>query len=272
MEKRIGIFDSGVGGLTVLSACQTLMPEAAFYYLGDNGNAPYGSRPAAEIETLVRGAMTVFRALGVDAAVLACNTATAVCAETMRREFAFPVIGMEPAVRLAARHCKHAIVLCTPRTAESVRLAALCASIPSCRFTVLPADGLAGEIERAFAAGESPRAEEFLPRPHPAATFDPAPDGIVLGCTHYLFVRSRIEAFYGLPAFDGNLGTAQRLRSVLSEPDFGHLFRDGKGTGDHHNPPFSEPNRLAKSPVFLGKWAELNEKTYKTNKCFQIFL
>ena len=99
---RVGIFDSGVGGLTVLAECVRKLPDCLFYYMGDNLHAPYGSLPPDLIAHYVFAALRRFARLGTDAVILACNTATAVCAERARAAFPFPVIGMEPAVRPAA--------------------------------------------------------------------------------------------------------------------------------------------------------------------------
>lgn len=329
---KVGVFDSGVGGLTVLKDCARLMPGVCFYYFGDNGNAPYGERPEREIVPLVRAALERFRRLGVCAAVLACNTATSVCAEQMRREFPFPIVGMEPAVSLAARCCKNALVLCTPATASGSRLASLLARFPQTRFTVFPAKGLAAAIERSLIGGtffelfayipptvetenrqifseplscggfSAPEFPENRPCGHaaqnavqngdgssderrqnmgifppkkavfpaergdPAAssglsTSDPSFDGVVLGCTHYLFFRRKIAQFYRVPVFDGNEGTAKRLKALL----FG-------GISVHRDLSPIDKNFRAISPVFLGEYAEINEKIYFSNKCFQNFL
>lgn len=206
---RIGVFDSGIGGLTVLHECDRVTTGCRYYYYGDNVRAPYGSKPREEILGYVRGAMRVFERLDVDAVVLACNTATAVCAETLRKEFAFPIIGTEPAILPAARMCRSALVLATPRTAESARLQELIRANTRCRFTVHAAEGLARAIERKLTMGENFNLKEHLPK----GDFE----GVVLGCTHYVFLKKEIAEFYRLPIFDGNAGVARRLRSLLDE-------------------------------------------------------
>lgn len=262
---RVGIFDSGVGGLNVLGACMRRLPDCRYYYYGDNRHAPYGSRSEGEILCFVRAALKKFRRLGVDAAVLACNTATAVCAERMRAEFSFPVIGMEPAVAPAARLCNNVLVLATPLTADSARLHALLARFPDCRFTVCPLPNLAGAIERYFALGERLTISDHLPPGH----FD----GVVLGCTHYPFFGREIGEFYRAPVFDGADGTANRLFSVL----IGGEESDKCGTGDHHYPK-QNPNkcftkiytkRQKKGVIFLGNAQKINKKVYFSNICFK---
>lgn len=216
----IGVFDSGAGGLGVLFECLRLSHGVRYFYLSDEAHAPYGSRTEQEIASYVREGLRIFEALGVDAAVLACNTATAACVEEMRRAFPFPVVGTEPAVRLAERAgCKHALVLVTPRTAQCARFRALLARERD-RFTVFSPPRLASAVERFVTEGERFPLSDHLPR----GTFD----GVVLGCTHYTLVKDEIAAFYASPVFDGNPGTARRVLSLAG--------RDGQppaGIFDH---------------------------------------
>ncbi len=260
----MGIFDSGIGGLTVLAACVRSLPAARFYYLGDNAHAPYGSRTGEEITRFVRTALQRFARLRADAAVLACNTATAVCAERMRAEFSFPVIGMEPAVAPAAKTCRRILVLATPRTVQSDRLHALLARFPSCSFSVVPLPALAGAVERHFRFGENLTLSDYLPR-------IPC-DGVVLGCTHYAFFRREIGDFYRVPVFDGADGTARQLYSVLAEREKCLRF----GTADHllgeQNPNKCFTKKYKKGQnggiFFLGKAKKDNQRVYFTNICF----
>lgn len=202
----IGIFDSGAGGLGVLFECLEMSRGVRYFYLSDEAHAPYGSRTEQEIASYVREGLQIFKALGVDAAVLACNTATAACVEEMRRAFSFPVVGTEPAVRLAGRAgCKHALVLVTPRTAECARFRALLARERE-RFTVFSPPRLASAVERFVTEGEQFFLSEHLPRG--------AFDGVVLGCTHYTLVKGEIARFYNVPVFDGNRGTARRVLAL----------------------------------------------------------
>ena len=217
---RVGVFDSGIGGLTVLKACVGKLPDCLFYYYGDNARAPYGSRPRGEIVRFVAEALRRFERIGVDAAVLACNTATAVCAEQMRAAFPFPVVGVEPY--------------------------------------------LAGAIERALTHGEKLTISDHLP----AGRYD----GVVLGCTHYVFFRQEIARFYGCRVFDGGEGTANRLKSVLAE----QLVRRKNGIADHPQPE-QNPNicftkkckeKQNGGVIFLGNGGKVNESVYFTNICF----
>lgn len=256
------------------------MPFVQFYYLGDNGNAPYGSKSEEEILFLTRSALKTFENLGMDAVVLACNTATAVCADTLRKEFSFPIVGMEPAVSLAAFVSREILVLCTPQTAKSKRLAALLARFPDRRFVVHPAPFLAGSIEKHLVYGENFCLYDHLPPfQNQLTTPDPNRAGVVLGCTHYLYFKQDIANFYRLPVFDGNEGTAKRLKNLLNSGNGDHLFPCSaqaldprQNRCDLHDLPYFDKNFRAIPPVFLGEWSDYNEKTYKTNICFQNFL
>ncbi|MDE6274694.1 MAG: aspartate/glutamate racemase family protein [Clostridiales bacterium] len=257
----VGVFDSGIGGLNVLAACQRLAPEYTYYYLGDNEHAPYGSKPCGEIYARVRAAIIEFERLGVDAVVLGCNTATAVCANALREEFSFPIVGTEPAVALAARKYSRPLVLCTPRTAESARLNALIQRFPQCSFTVAPMPRLAGEIERSILSGRTPTIADHLPR----GDFD----AVVLGCTHYAFVRRQIATFYGVETLSGEEGTAKRLVSLLAFKQI-ECEKGCLGTADHQNNDNKHEQKFvllrgicAKNVIFLGNSGEKNKQIYK---------
>lgn len=199
---RLGVMDSGVGGFGVLLECLRLTSGVRYFYFADADHAPYGSMEEKEIEKCVSSGLKMFSDLGTDAAVLACNTATAACVDEMRRRFPFPVIGTEPAVRPAVRAgCKNILVLVTPRTRDTVRFRALL-SRERGNFTVFAPPALASAVE-AYAAGKPLSLADHLPE----GNFD----GVVLGCTHYTLVGEWISRFYSAPVFDGNRGTARRL-------------------------------------------------------------
>ena len=250
-RPKVGIFDSGVGGLTVLRECFLRCPTAEYYYLGDNERAPYGNRSKDEICSFVREGMKTFETLGVDIAVLACNTATAVCIEEMRREFSFPIIGTEPAVRLAAQ------------TAKSERLYSLLRASSSCEFTVLPCPHLAGEIELALGGKEGIGNSVHFPSV-PGKKFD----GVVLGCTHYVFFKHKIAAFYGCKTYDGNRGVAEELARGLKLGNFVHAFSEG-----NQNICFEKKVKILakKGVIFVGKSREFNQSIFFSNICFNFF-
>lgn len=207
----VGFFDSGIGGLTVMNACRNLVFDQPFYYLGDNGRAPYGNLPTYLIRAYAYEAMERFVDIGVQAVVLACNTVTAICADEFRKKYPFPILGVEPAVLPATKKGRRIGVLATRATVESPRFQRLLEKAksvnPQATFIPLPCEGLAKEIEVGIANGLR-NYDKWLP---PAQL-----DGVVLGCTHYVFIRKQIEAFYNCPAYDGNEGVANRLQSCLN--------------------------------------------------------
>ncbi len=247
---RVGIFDSGIGGLTVLNECVRRVPYAKYFYFGDNHRAPYGSRSEEEIALFAREALLRFQRLKVDVAVIACNTATAVAAEELRKVFPFPVLGMEPAIKPAANVCKKVLLLATERTTESAKFKMLLGRFPDCAVQVAPCKYLAGAIEKYLTEGEL-----FLLSAHlPQGKFD----GVVLGCTHYSFFASQISAHYSAPVFDGNEGVAKRLERVLE--------KIALGRGDHISPTENSNNCFnfctKKRIIFVGKSKKINKSLY----------
>ncbi len=249
---RIGLFDSGVGGLTVLSACRRMLPQATFFYYGDNGNAPYGSRTCGEISELVDGGVGALLGAEVDAIVLACNTATAVCAERLRGRLNIPVVGMEPAIKPAAERYHDVLVLATPRTAESERLRVLVGKFPQCNITVCALPGLAGAIEAYLTQGEVFSLAEHLPPAKPQA--------VVLGCTHYAFFRREIGAHYGVPVYDGGEGTARQVKALLGAAVDKEGAKNTKTNKSLHSEWSAGGDRRVN---FIGKYAVENRKIYE---------
>jgi glutamate racemase len=219
----IGVFDSGVGGLSVLAELVKQMPYENYIYLGDRKNAPYGSRTAADVLRLSEENAKRLIDLGAKCLVIACNTATAAAADRLRHTYAsIPIVGIEPAVKPASRSaCRRVAVLATPRTVESARFAELLrANSTECELVPVPCPRLAGMIER----GEDVRdyLSELLSG---VGDFD----GIVLGCTHYPFVKNEILAAVGreVEIFDGAVGTAAQAKRRLEA--LGLLSDSGEG-------------------------------------------
>ncbi len=275
VRPTIGVFDSGIGGLTVLHSLVNEGIEADFFYLGDNGNAPYGNRSEEKIFSLVRTGVQSLEAMGVSCVVLACNTATAVAAERLRRTCKIPIVGMEPAVSLAAKEGKNVLVLATERTVTSVRVNQLCAKYAPCRFTLFGCPTLAAEIE----SGGGKISDERLNRILPRGAFD----GIVLGCTHYVFIKEQISRFYRCKTFDGNEGVSRHVKRIFegkSGKDQGLMTTSNhsKGTVDHLciktnkcSPNSAKITKFQQKNViyFLGSWKTYNKLRYKQMFIFQ---
>ncbi len=205
----VGVFDSGIGGLNVLSACVKIAPEANYLYLGDNGNAPYGERGDEEIYALVLKGVRTLQREGADIIVLACNTATAVAASRLREEMKIPIVGTEPAIAPAARYCKNVLLLATPCTVKSKRLSTLVACHPNCTVHAVGCPTLAKEIEEGNGILSRKRLSALLPQGEY--------DGVVLGCTHYSYCKKQISAYYRAPVFDGNDGVARRVFALVKD-------------------------------------------------------
>lgn len=222
-DAPIGVFDSGIGGLSVLRALREALPHARFDYLADNAWAPYGERPADALRERVAGLVRGWRAQGaLDLLVLACNTATAVAIDALRHEHPdLPIVGIEPAVRpaLALTRSGAVGVLATRATLQSARYQALrqttlAAAAPGLRVHDRPADGLAAAIER----GDEAQVQALC-RSHLQALLDEAPDidTVVLGCTHYPLALPAWQAAQPHPLqwIDPAEAVARRARQLL---------------------------------------------------------
>ncbi len=256
----VAFFDSGIGGLTVLSECIKILPNRLFYYYGDNENAPYGNRNKQTIEQLVLAAFEKLQELKPKAAVVACNTATAVCVEKLRKIYPFPIVGAEPAVLAAAKKGGEIYVLATKATCESKRFQALChratEKYPSARLRPFPCENLAGEIEKHL-LDKTYDFSALFPKGNPSA--------VVLGCTHYVYIAEQIQRFYGCETYDGNKGIANRLRSFVDNlPNPYNGLNCGKLCATTRNHPNArEVIHKTPSVYFLGSQKTVNEHVFE---------
>ncbi len=196
-ERPIGVFDSGVGGLSVLREIRRALPSAELLYVADSGHAPYGEREPGFIAERVLAIAAFFRAHDVSAIVVACNTASAVALPALRAQFARPVVAIEPAIKPAAQRSRSGVVgvLATSRTVASAGVARLVqAHGHGVRVLLQACPGLAEQVERAELGGVRTEAlvERFV-RP----LLNQGADTLVLGCTHYPFLRPLIERVAG---------------------------------------------------------------------------
>ena len=216
MRDVIGIMDSGVGGISVLRKAVDLLPNENFIYFGDNANAPYGVKPVEEICALCQRVIEHLLEQEVKALVIACNTATAAYAATLRKHATIPVIGMEPAVKPAslARSGGKVLALATKATLSLDKFSRLMDHYGE-GVIPIPGTGLVELVEGGLADTPEARrvlAELFAPYLHEQI------DGIVLGCTHYPFLRRQIQAFFPeAQIFDGREGTVRQLKRRLQE-------------------------------------------------------
>ncbi len=227
-EDPIGVFDSGVGGISTLGAMVRLLPREHFIYLGDTANAPYGTKTTEEVLACVRGVVRRLEGDGIKALAIACNTATGAAAAALRAELTIPVIGIEPALKPAhdANRKGKILVMATPLTLRQEKFESLMSRYGE-HAVPLPCEGLMELVEGEDDAG----AEAYLKKLFAAWDLDQVA-AVVLGCTHYVFLRPMIRSL--LPAHilvtDGNAGTARQLRRVLG--DRGLLRTEGEGRVD----------------------------------------
>lgn len=213
----IAVFDSGVGGISVLRQLRKVMPNERYLYFGDSANAPYGTKSSREVQKL---ALTVAQRLveqGVKALVVACNTATAVAIDILRQ--AYPdliVVGIEPALKVGVDKYPggHIGVMATPVTLEGEKFHRLLDRFTHrCRVTLIPAPGLADLVEEGRQNG--PDGEALLRGL--LEPFQGKLDALVLGCTHYPFAQEMIEKVLGSTTelLDGGEGTAAQAKYLL---------------------------------------------------------
>lgn len=211
MHQPVGIFDSGIGGLSVLKALRTELPHERFIYIADSGHAPYGERDDAHVvnRSLKMAAFLVSQ--NIKALVVACNTATAAAIDVLRATYPLlPIVGVEPALKPAVSTSvtQHIAVMATRSTLASARFAALLtAQQPRASFVLLPCDGLAEAIERAAQNSDPTKViavckdifrsvDVFNGQKKSSLTSKPV-DTLVLGCTHYPFAAQHIAALVG---------------------------------------------------------------------------
>ncbi|HUR42429.1 MAG TPA: glutamate racemase [Verrucomicrobiae bacterium] len=226
--RPVGIFDSGLGGLSVWREVARLLPTESTIYVADQAHLPYGPRPAGEVRGFSEGITARLLADGCKAIVVACNTASAAALKHLRELYPeVPFVGMEPAVKPAALHSKSRVVgvMATPGTLEG-RMFALAVQRFGAGLTLVnqPCPGLVERIE----AGEldSPATEELL-RELLKPILGAGADTIVLACTHYPFVAPLIRRIAGDPMeiIDPAPAVARQLSRLLGER--GLLAGDG---------------------------------------------
>jgi glutamate racemase len=218
----IGVFDSGVGGLSVLPALRTALPAARLLYVADSGHAPYGERSEAYIVERAQHIAAFLRAQGAQLLVVACNTATAAAVEALRQAHPdVPIVGIEPGVKpaVALSRSGHVGVMATTGTLSSRKFQRLLAAQPhGVQVHLQPCPGLALAIER----GDLHSAElQAVVQRHCAPLREAGCDVVVLGCTHYPFAAPLIrEALPGVALVDTAEAVARHTATLAARlPD-----------------------------------------------------
>lgn len=220
--KPIAVFDSGVGGISVLRELVKILPHEDYIYYGDSRNAPYGMKDKAHVQQLTIDAAEYLFTQGAKGLVVACNTATSAGVFVLRERYPdIPIVGIEPAVKPASRFKPggRVLVMATPMTIREEKFQKLMSKYQEeAQILPLPCPGLMDFVERGDLTSTDFRKylEELLYeyRIHPV-------DAAVLGCTHYPFAKEMIQEILGkdVAIFDGGEGTAREMKRRLGEAD-----------------------------------------------------
>lgn len=235
---KIGIFDSGSGGLTTLAAIRKELPEVEYYYIGDIDHHPYGDKSDAELQQITRTVVQKLVGWGAEMIVIACNTATTRCIRPLRATFPeVTFVGTEPALKVACdAGCQNILLLATTSTVNSAQVKRLeAANIHGQKLQLVPCPGLADLIERNVAdlteiklrPGQIQPELELVDCERIKAKLQELldscieidkVDGVVLGCTHYILARKLVqEIFPQAKIVDGNAGVAKRVKALANQ-------------------------------------------------------
>lgn len=218
---KIGFFDSGIGGLTVLGHALKKLPFANYIYYADIAHVPYGEKTISEVRQYVKTAMDYMAAIKVDAVVIACNTATSAADAKLRSNYSFPIIGMEPAVKPAVAYCqargKKTLVLATSLTLREEKFQQLIHKLNATAMVdTLALGGLvkfAEKFEFNTLAVDQYLKNEF-------ASLELSDYGaVVLGCTHFPLFSKVLQGSFTEETvfFDGSVGAINHLANILEQ-------------------------------------------------------
>ena len=231
-RQPIGVFDSGVGGISVLRECVKIMPNEDFIYYGDSKNAPYGTKPTEVVRELTIAQVKRFLEIPIKGCVIACNSATSAAVRVLREMYPnLPLVGIEPALKPASLYKRdpRVLVLATPMTIKEEKFKNLLAKYED-KATIygLPCPGLMEYVEEGkYDTSEVSNFLEELLAPYRGGVID----AVVLGCTHYPFVKDKISQVLGpgVRVFDGGEGTAREMRRRI---DVAGLLTDKTTKGE----------------------------------------
>ncbi|MFW6035004.1 MAG: glutamate racemase [Halothermotrichaceae bacterium] len=218
---KIGVFDSGIGGITVLHQAITILPDEDYIYYADTDHVPYGIKPKEKVREYIFKAVDFIVKQGIKALVIACNTATSVAIKDLRNRYDFPIIGMEPAVKPAVRENngsdKRVLVLATPLTLKEEKFNRLLLRVDKEHIVdFLPAARLV-EFAESFKFNGS-QVKRYMAEKLSNFNLDNY-STMVLGCTHFLYFKSVIREVIpdDIDLIDGNKGTVIYLKKRLQK-------------------------------------------------------
>ena len=217
----IGVFDSGIGGLSVLEELEKVLPNEDFYYYGDSINNPYGEKSDQELLEITSHIVDVLKENGAKIIVIACNTATSASANHLRKKYKdLPIIGMEPALKVATQGVKNnnIVVMATPLTLKEKKFETLMHKFRGNNKVVkMPCPKLVEIVENDLLDDKNIVIDQ-LKDYYKNVNMDNL-DSVVLGCTHFIFYRDYLNQFLpkNTKLVDGNKGTCRHLKEVLEE-------------------------------------------------------
>ncbi|HZZ99426.1 MAG TPA: glutamate racemase [Candidatus Paceibacterota bacterium] len=217
--SSIGVFDSGVGGLSILHELKELMPNESYVFFADQRHVPYGQKTKSELVALTSTIMEFFKAREVKMVVAACNTATCYAIDDLRSKFEIPIVGVVPAIKPAAEQTKtgEIALLATPATAASPYVSKLIETFAAnIRVRRIGCDGLEDRLEQGDLEGKI--TGELLDK-YVRPLKETKVDQVVLGCTHYPFLKEQIASILGpgVSVIDSGQAVAKRAAAVLEE-------------------------------------------------------
>lgn len=208
----IGIFDSGIGGVTVLKEILKILPDYHYIYYSDSINNPYGDKSEEELCLITKNIVQILINKGCKVIVIACNTASSICKEYLRDMFDMPIIAIEPALKQVydSKPQGKTLVMATKGTIESEKFLELYHRFDNKKMIVEACSGLADLIEQ----GRKEKIKNYL-KEHISYKYV---DNVVLGCTHYPLIEKEIKEVLGnVNVYHGGLGVAKRLKNIVEE-------------------------------------------------------
>ena len=217
MNKKIGVFDSGIGGLTTLEEIRKLLPNENYIFYADTKNNPYGNKTKEELYSITEEIVDFLLNKDVKIIVIACNTATTNCINHLREKYKnINFIGTEPAIKVACdNNYKNTLVMATQGTINSEKIQSLLDKNmkENENFYLLPCEGLANAIE----TKNEEKIDKLLFK-YLNEYKNKEIDAIVLGCTHYPIIKDKIQSYFPkAKIIDGNIGVAKRVKFILEE-------------------------------------------------------
>lgn len=217
MNTKIGFFDSGIGGVTVLKECLKLVPNFSYIYYSDSINNPYGDKSREEILKIASNVVEYLINNGCNIIVIACNTASAICVEYLRSNYPSIIfIAIEPAIKCAYDNLEdNTLIMATKGTMDSERFHNLYNKYHRNNFYLKSCIGLANLIEQ----GNTNEIKEYLKEN--ISKYKEKVNSVVLGCTHYPLIKKEISTILGNVTFyDGSIGVAKQLKKIIDTNNF----------------------------------------------------